>query len=215
MKLRTRQGLMMECLLLFLFIPALLALLPPFIPPMPLLWALALYCLVALRRDPAFHRRELWNRKPFPAALPSICMLFAAGAALIAALVWKNSPTLFFTFTREHPVVWAVVMLLYPVFSVYPQGIVYRAFLMHRYRELAPGRQKETALILLSAVSFAFMHIVFRNWVAMALTFPGGLLFAWRQLRTRSLLTSSVEHALYGCFLFSVGLGSYFYARLI
>jgi uncharacterized protein len=29
---------------------------------------------------------------------------------------------------------YALVMLLYPVLSVYPQGVIYRTFLMHRYR---------------------------------------------------------------------------------
>jgi uncharacterized protein len=43
------------------------------------------------------------------------------------------------------------------------------------------------------------------------LTFFGGILFAWRYVETGSLLTSSVEHALYGCWLFTVGLGVYFY----
>jgi membrane protease YdiL (CAAX protease family) len=59
------------------------------------------------------------------------------------------------------------------------------------------------------------MHIVFRNPLAMALTFAGGILFAWRYEKTGSLFVSSFEHALYGCFLFTIGLGRYFYARAI
>ena len=43
------------------------------------------------------------------------------------------------------------------------------------------------------------------------LTLVGGLLFAYRYTKTGSLLTSCVEHALYGCFLFTVGLGRFFY----
>jgi len=37
------------------------------------------------------------------------------------------------------------------------------------------------------------------------------LLFAARYAETGSLATSSFEHALYGCWLFTVGLGQYFY----
>jgi membrane protease YdiL (CAAX protease family) len=99
-------------------------------------------------------------------------------------------------------------MLLYPVLSVYPQGIIYRSFLMHRYSPLFPS---QWAMILVSAIAFAWLHIIFRNSLAIVLTFGGGLLFAWRYQSTNSLLTSSFEHALYGCWLFTLGLGQYFY----
>jgi hypothetical protein len=39
----------------------------------------------------------------------------------------------------------------------------------------------------------------------------GGLLFAARYAETNSLFTSSFEHALYGCWLFTIGLDPYFY----
>ena len=39
----------------------------------------------------------------------------------------------------------------------------------------------------------------------------GGWLFARRYQRTRSLLTVSVEHALYGVLIFTIGLGDLFY----
>jgi hypothetical protein len=55
------------------------------------------------------------------------------------------------------------------------------------------------------------MHLVFRNPIAPTLTFFGGILFAWRYQHTQSLALSSLEHALYGCLLFTVGLGQYFY----
>jgi len=118
------------------------------------------------------------------------------------------APELLFSFVRTHPVFWALVMILYPVLSVYPQGIIYRSFLMHRYGSLLPSG---LAVIIVSASAFAFMHLIFRNPLAVALTFVGGLLFAWRYKTTGSLFTSSLEHALYGCWLFTSGLGQYFY----
>jgi uncharacterized protein len=99
-------------------------------------------------------------------------------------------------------------MVAYPVLSVYPQGILYRAFFFQRYAALFPGKW---AMIVASAAAFAFLHIIFRNWLAVALTFAGGLLFAARYAETDSLFTSSFEHALYGCWLFTIGLGQYFY----
>ncbi|WP_234730087.1 hypothetical protein [Acidocella facilis] len=44
-----------------------------------------------------------------------------------------------------------------------------------------------------------------------ALTLAGGWLFARSYAATRSLTFSGVEHALYGCLVFTIGLGQYFY----
>ena len=176
----------------------------------------AVYCLIMLRRDASFDRSELWNSRPLPSQLTSIFLLFAIGVVVIGALVYEFAPALLFSFVRAHPVVWAFVMLLYPLLSVYPQGIIYRAFVLHRYRDFfAAMPQKKWALILLSALAFSLMHTVFRNAVAVVLTFAGGVLFARRHLETRSLLVSSFEHALYGCFVFTIGLGQFFYARFV
>ena len=66
-------------------------------------------------------------------------------------------------------------------------------------------------LVVASAVAFSFAHIIFRNPIAIIFTLVGGLLFAWRYAETGSLFTSSFEHALYGCWMFTIGLGEYFY----
>jgi membrane protease YdiL (CAAX protease family) len=143
--------------------------------------------------------------------------LFVAGAAAIAALVFLYAPKLFLILPRTHPGPWLLVLLLYTVVSVYPQELIYRAFLFHRYRPLlTPSPRAGTLiLILVSGSTFALMHILFHNWIAVALTAPGGLLFAWRYARTKSLALSSFEHALYGCFLFTIGLGQFFYVRVV
>jgi hypothetical protein len=55
------------------------------------------------------------------------------------------------------------------------------------------------------------MHVIFENWIAPVLTLLGGLLFPWTYARTRSALVASVQHALFGCYLFTIGLGWFFY----
>ena len=135
-------------------------------------------------------------------------MIFAVAALAIWLGVRLFAPELQWSFVRRNPALWALVMVLYPVLSVYPQGVVYRAFFFERYGALFPGRW---TVIVASAAAFAFMHIIFRNWVAVGLTFAGGLLFAARYAETSSLAASSFEHSLYGCWLFTVGLGQYFY----
>jgi len=99
-------------------------------------------------------------------------------------------------------------MVLYPVLSVYPQGIVFRAFISGRHRDLfGPG----WAIVTASAVAFAWVHIVFHNKLALILTGLGGVLFGLRYLQTGSLFVSSFEHALYGCSVFTIGIGRSFY----
>lgn len=211
-----------EFLLLFIAIPLLLFFhWDTAVPPLPALWIVAVYCLLALLRDPTFDRHQLWNTGPFRKQLPRMLGLFLAGAAAIAALVHTYAPSLFLDLPRHHTQAWLIVLALYTTLSVYPQSLIYRAFLFHRYRQLlTPGRlsdphTRSLILILVSGCTFALVHILFHNWIAVALTFPGGILFARRYNDTRSLALSSIEHALYGCFLFTIGLGQFFYVRAV
>jgi membrane protease YdiL (CAAX protease family) len=171
-----------------------------------------------LLRDAAFDRRQLWNAGSLRQQLPQILGLFLTGAAVVAVLVRQYAPDLFLILVRTHPRVWAFIMVGYPLISVYPQGLIYRAFFFHRYRPLVEFFDplvRSWLMIVVSAATFALMHILFHNWIAVALTFPGGILFALRYCNTRSLAVSSLEHALYGCFLFTVGLGQFFYVRVV
>jgi uncharacterized protein len=203
------QGvLVVEFLFLFVVLPLAFRFKPFHFPPIPALWLIAGYCFWRLWNDPAFDRRVLWNSQSLPAQLPGVLLTFIVIGALIAVGVYWFRPGLLFNFFRRAPALWAIVMVLYPVASVYPQGIVYRAFLLYRYRLLFPN---SILLLVASAAAFSFAHIIFRNPVAVTLTLFGGLLFAWRYTHTNSLFASAFEHALYGCFMFTIGLGEYFY----
>ncbi len=201
-------ALAVESLVLFVAMPLAYRFSPWPIPALPCLWIAALYAYWQLRRDSTFPQSQLWNAAPLPSQLPMILGIFLVSAVALWLAVHIFAPELLFNLIKTHPRLWALIMVLYPVLSVYPQGILYRSFLMHRYAEFFPSR---LGLILASAVAFAFMHLIFRNPLAIGLTFLGGLLFAWRYDATSSLLTSSLEHTLYGCWLFTLGLGNYFY----
>jgi membrane protease YdiL (CAAX protease family) len=204
----SRAALVVEFLVLFVVLPLGYRFSPRPISPLPVLWAAALYCYWQVRRDPTLSRELLWSPQAAPRQLPSILLCFVICAGVVWVAVRLLAPELLFSFVKSNPILWVLVMVLYPALSVYPQGIIYRSFVMHRYATLFPSG---TLLIFVSAAAFAFMHIIFRNPLAVALTFAGGLLFAWRYRATGSLFTSSLEHALYGCWLFTVGLGQYFY----
>jgi membrane protease YdiL (CAAX protease family) len=205
---RGRVWLAVEFISLFFGVPVFLTLdlLP--IYPFPVLWLAAFLCWLWLRRDGTFDRRILWRIGPGREALKGILIKFLAAAALLSAYVVFFEPESLFRFPRQRPGLWALVMILYPMLSVYPQGLIHRAFLFQRYEKLFAGK---TLTVVASAVAFSFMHLVLKNPLAMILTFVGGILFARTYTRTGSLVVSGLEHALYGDLLFTIGLGHYFY----
>jgi membrane protease YdiL (CAAX protease family) len=64
-------------------------------------------------------------------------------------------------------------------------------------------------------VSFGLAHVVYGNAIAPLLTTLGGFVFAYRYLRTNSLVAVSIEHALWGSFVFTIGFGWYLYSGSI
>lgn len=203
-----RTLLIVEFVVIFVLLPLAFRFATERIPALLALWVVVGYALWQLLRAPRFDRARLWNAAQILPHLASILAIFAASAFVLWLCVHHFAPRLEWILIRQQPAFWLLVMLAYPVLSVYPQGLLFRAFFFERYATLFPGKW---TMIVASAVAFAFLHIVFRNPLAVALTFVGGLLFAGRYQQTRSLAASSLEHALYGCWLFTVGLGPYFY----
>ncbi len=178
----------------------------------PMIWAGALLCLFLLRRDPSFDRRQLWNSRDFLRRLGRTLLLLLPLGALISLYAWKYLPGLFLTFPLGNPLFWVLVMICYPVFSAYPQELIFRTFILHRYEDLFKTRW---ALVLASALVFGWAHAFLGTWIAVLLPVLGGVLFARTYLRTGSLLQCSIEHGLWGDLLFTVGIGWYFYAGSI
>jgi len=175
----------------------------------PALWAWAGACLCLLLRDPSFDRRRLWNaRAAFGARAAVMASFVPLGLGIGLAVAVFDAESLF-SLPRRRPELWATIMLLYPLVSVYPQEVIFRVFFFHRYGALFA---RPRAMIAASALAFGFVHIVFGNWIAVAMTLIGGALFAATYARTRSALAASIEHALYGWLVFTIGLGEYFYS---
>jgi membrane protease YdiL (CAAX protease family) len=198
----------LECLLLVVGVPY--AYIVGWWRPHPLLLAAgaAIFATVLLRRDPTFDRGQLWNARDLRRRVLSVLRLFFPAAVVIGVLVAWFSPDSLFNLVRHRPGIWAVIMVGYPVLSVFPQELVYRSFFFHRYERLFGDGW---SMIAASAIAFAYMHILFNSWLAVAMTLAGGVLFAWRYWQTRSLLVTSLEHALYGQLVFTIGLGAHFF----
>ncbi len=161
-----------------------------------------------LRHDPTFDRQQLWNLGPVRTEWKFVLARTAVMCGLIGAGVWLYLPANLFVLVRRAPLAWLAVMVLYPILSVYPQEVFFRAFFFHRYRRLMG---QGTGAIIAGAMLFGFVHIVFGNWVSVLLSSAGGLLFARTYLTSGSLALASIEHALYGNFIFTIGLGEFFF----
>jgi membrane protease YdiL (CAAX protease family) len=174
-----------------------------------LLFAVAAWCGVSLWRDRTFERRELTRADGLRHELPGIGAR-AAAAALVVALVVVARGGMLLDFPRTRPVLFAVVLVLYPVLSAWPQELIYRAFFFHRYR----GLLGERGTVAGSALAFALLHLVYADPLALVLTLPAGLVLARRYHHRRSLLAVAVEHALYGTAVFTLGLGRTFFVAV-
>lgn len=133
---------------------------------------------------------------------------FVLLAPCIALASWFFLPETFLSLPSERPLFWAAIMVLYPLLSVWPQEMLYRQFLFMHY---APLFRRKSVLIAASALAFGFAHVIFLNPVAIIMTLAGGFMFARDYARHQLLRLTCLEHALYGCLIFTVGLGRFFY----
>lgn len=164
--------------------------------------------LVALLLDPTFPRRQLWDAALARQGLRSLAIrtVFVwAGLLLVTLLFFREH---LFEMPRTRPIAWLLVMILYPPISAYSQEIMFRTLFFQRYSMLL---RTPAARVLASGLLFGWAHVVVHNGAAIALATVGGLMFAATYERRRSTLLVSIEHGLYGDFIFTVGLGSLFY----
>lgn len=193
----------------FWLLPVLVAATPSrYLPPIPVLWAAAIACLILLRRDPHLDRRTLWGVAGIRPGLPGVLGRFLLFAPLLVGFAWLMEPEWFLRFPRDRTGTWVVVLALYPILSVIPQGIVFRTFVCHRYRPLFGDG---VGMWLVAGVTFGFAHIVMHRWEPVLITVIGGVIFTATLLRRRSGLLADVEHALYGDLAFTLGLGVWIY----
>ncbi len=132
-------------------------------------------------------------------------LLKLVGIAIVTTIyMWIFDSSNLYSVIRNKPMLWVVILFIYSLFSVYPQELIYRTFFFQRYEALF---KSEVLFILINAALFSLAHIFFKNTLVMFLTFIGGILFALTFKKTKSTLLVAIEHAIYGCWLFTVGMG--------
>ncbi|NBX02998.1 MAG: CPBP family intramembrane metalloprotease [Alphaproteobacteria bacterium] len=207
MKLPSRRLLITELVINFGAVPLAIALWKPHSWIYIVLWIFAALCWRILHRHGTFFRME-WN---FPALTHAVIArmllrFIPCALAMVVFTAWMI-PDHLFSLPRERPRVWVMVMILYPLLSVVPQEIIFRSYFLKRFQPLF----SPAVLPVASAMLFGWVHIVLLNWVAVVFSTIGGYFFADTYSKTKSLACASFEHALYGCTLFTIGLGYYFY----
>jgi membrane protease YdiL (CAAX protease family) len=198
----------LEFSVLFIALPLLIYL--RVIPNLPIPYLLfgAIAVILLVHRSPGFSFAQLFSTSNIlpnlgPLLLRDfVCMVFLGLAVRLFA------PDLLFSFVRRAPALWALVMLLYPLVSVLPQELLYRVFFFQRYEPLFGNGW---AMLLASALAFGFVHIIFGNWLSVILCIFGGFLFALTYHSSGSLLLACLDHAIFGNFIFTIGLGKFFY----
>ncbi|MEL6811177.1 MAG: CPBP family intramembrane glutamic endopeptidase [Bacteroidota bacterium] len=145
-------------------------------------------------------------KKPMPwkqfrkRTLPLLLVILLA----TTAFVLYTEPSALFFVPRTDPLLFVTILFVYTFLSVWPQEVIYRTFFFGRYEKLF---RSKSLFIFVNAILFSLAHIFFRNTLVMVLTFIGGLLFGITYFKFRSTTLVSIEHALYGNWLFTVGMG--------
>lgn len=169
-------------------------------------------CLVYLVKDAAFDRQVFTRLERLKSHLLLISIPFLLGGGALTFLTARYMPELFVSFPRSKPLLWGMVICLYPLLAALPQEIIFRVFFFQRYKALFASGQ---SLIFFNGLSFGLFHLFYANWYAPILSVLGGWLFAYRYSVTRALPIVALEHSLWGNLLFTIGLGWYFYSGSI
>lgn len=172
------------------------------------LFAVFAVSALLLSATPGFRWREIVACRGLWRHIPLIVGATVACAVVTFGLTMMLVPERLLSFPRYAPERFALVVALYPFLSVLGQEIAYRLLFFRRYRALFPN---DATAIFASAIVFALAHAFFLNWVAIVLSFAGGLAFAWAYARTSSFPLVWILHSLAGQVLFASGLGVFFY----
>jgi len=150
---------------------------------------------VSLRIKKSIDWKSFWKRT---------FITFLLIAIITMAYVWYTDASLLFFVPKNDPYLFVFILLVYSLLSVWPQELIYRTFFINRYETIF---KSNALLVFVNAIVFSLAHLFFRNTLVLILTFLGGLLFGLTYLKFRSTTLVTIEHALYGNWLFTVGMG--------
>ncbi len=140
-----------------------------------------------------------WSKIWKPFLITFLCIIIAT-----TAFVYLTDKSLLFYVPRKHPIAVFAIFGLYTLLSAWPQEILFRTFFYKRYSILFRNKK---LLILINATIFMLAHLFFKNYWVLLMTFIGGILFSLTYLKYKSTTVVTIEHAIYGNWIFAVGMG--------
>jgi len=174
--------------------------------PAPIKVGLVLSCFAfsiwIVVRDKPVKRQILWSLNNWD-FWKGLLLRLSVGLVAAFVLMYFYKPDMLFIIFKDMRLFFMIVFI-YSLLSVTAQEFAYRTFFFHRYRDLF---NNSTIFLIVNALLFSLAHIMFENVVVLLLTFVGGLFFAYTYQKTKSLLVVSIEHAIYGLWLFVLGIG--------
>lgn len=198
-----KYWLSVELVVLFIAVPLLLtAPIHLIIKVLSVLLAIT-YCVVVGKGMGIYSKTSLFQFQ-WVEVTKHIIFRFLLFAIVSSLLIWLFQADVFFKVIIEKPILWFFISVTYALFSVYPQELIYRHFFFSRYQSLFTNT---IMFVLFNALLFCLAHAFLRNSLVFALTFFGGILFALTYKKNKSLMVVSVEHSLYGVWLFTLGMG--------
>ncbi|MCL2105219.1 MAG: CPBP family glutamic-type intramembrane protease [Kiritimatiellaeota bacterium] len=217
MKRFEQQQRWVEFVLLYVIVPVVVTFGIPPGAAIPVLWVGSLVAWGLLKMTPSRRGEDAIDPSllliaeehvPLRKALAGVFVRFAIGAALLTGLLLLIHPEWLFEFPKRDPKLWGIVVVAYPALSVFPQVVIYRCLFIQRYSSLFMSKK---VAWFVGALVFGWAHLAFRNYAALLFPFVGGFLFIRTYQQTRSIALNVLEHSLYGCFLFTIGWGRYFF----
>lgn len=195
-----------EVLVFYGAIPLGIAVFLPASTMFPALFALTALGLVLLHLTPGFHWSDLTRGR---VNLRVLALFAAVTFACAFAVSWVTTGGRPFAFAAGNPGLMLMILALYPILSALPQEVVFRPLWFRRYGALMPGGIPG---LVLNAAVFSFAHLMYWSWIVAAMTFAGGLAFAWAYAQRGSFPLAVALHAVAGQIVFLLGLGMFFYS---
>ena len=194
-----------ELILFFIFIPFVLAI---FLPPnalYPVLSVSAFAGVILLY----FTKGFFWRSLTGSVKIKPIIILGVITFIFASLICWIILPERFWFIIINAPYVMVAIAILYPIFLVIPQELIYRALFFERYGYLFSSQRQA---IFINALLFSFGHLMYWHIVVWFMTFIGSFIFAYAYLRPNGFMQTIALHSIAGIAIFASGLGWLFYS---
>ncbi len=208
----SKVGLVIELIILYIGVPLFIAYNPWKIPLMLILMTAGIGVYLLLRFDKKFDKKIFINWEAGKKQIKPMLILFLLSSIIMVVLIYLIDREKAFYLIKFRWWLLVIISIFYPIFSVIPQSLIYRALFFHRFDALFSNPYLK---IILSALFFSFGHILYKNWLVLVLAFIAGLIFSWHYYKSRSLAWNVMEHSLYGVVLFGSGLGYFFVSHFV